>query len=226
MTFIMKLSYIIGSFLGGIISSLSPCSIALLPLILAYVCGSKNLSFADLAMKLLAFSIGLSGVLSVIGVLCASAGKVFGGFDIPVLIILFGSVLMVLGLQLAGIIDLQLPTIVKKIPQSNSTSRFWYPCLIGMLFAFLAAPCSSPILLAIMAMATKTSDYVTAFFMLFAFAFGQCLIVILAGLFASFLKNLQKIQKYTDILVKFSGWVFIIFAITIWSNVYINIINR
>lgn len=222
----IKLYYIIGSFLGGIISSVSPCSIALLPLILAYVCGTKNNSLSDIALKLLAFSLGLSGILSVIGILCASAGKVFGGFDIPILIIIFGSVLMVLGLQLAGIIDLQLPTIVKHIPQSNSTSRFWYPFLIGMLFAFLAAPCSSPILLAIMAMATRTSDYVSAFFMLFAFAFGQCLIVILAGLFASFLKNLQKIQKYTDMLVKFSGWVFIIFAICVWANVYINIINR
>lgn len=226
MTFLVKLSYILGSFLGGIISSVSPCSIALLPLILAYVCGSKNTTFSNLGMKLLAFSLGLSSILSVIGILCASAGKVFGGFNIPVLVIIFGSVLMVLGLQLAGIIDFQLPTVVKKIPQSNSTSRFWYPFLIGVLFAFLAAPCASPILLAIMAIATKTSDYVTAFFMLFAFAFGQCLIVILAGLFASFLKNLQKIQKYTDLLVKFSGWVFILFALSVWANVYINIIGR
>ena len=77
----IKLYYIIGSFLGGIISSVSPCSIALLPLILAYVCGTKNNSFSDIALKLLAFSLGLSGILSVIGILCASAGKVFGGFD-------------------------------------------------------------------------------------------------------------------------------------------------
>lgn len=224
MTLAIKISYIFGSFLGGIISSISPCSIALLPLILAYVCGVKNTTYSDLGMKLLAFSLGLSSILGVIGILCASAGKVFGGFDIPILILLFGSVLMVLGLQLAGFIDLQLPSVVKKIPQSNSTSRFWYPFLIGVLFAFLAAPCASPILLAIMAMATKTSDYLTAFFMLFAFAFGQCIIVILAGLFASFLKNLQKIQKYTDVLVKISGWVFIIFALSVWTNVFLNII--
>lgn len=226
MCFKIKLLYIIGSFLGGIVSSVSPCSIAILPLILAYVCGTKNNSVSDMALKLLAFSLGLSSILSVIGVLCATAGKVFGGFDIPLLIIIFASFLMVLGLQLAGIIDLQLPTIVKQIPQSNSTSRFWYPFLIGVLFAFLAAPCSSPILLGIMAMATRTSDYVLAFFMLFAFAFGQCLIVILAGIFASFLKNLQKIQKYTDLLVKFSGWIFIIFALSTWANVYMGIIYR
>lgn len=213
---------IAASFLGGIIASLSPCSIALLPLILAYVCGVSNNSYSELAVKLLSFSVGLSSVLGVIGVLCAATGKVFGGFDSPILLILFGSVMMVLGLQLVGVLDLQMPTIVKKMPQTENTSLFLYPFIIGVLFAFLSSPCSSPILVGIMAVATASSDYLNSFLMLFAFAFGQCLIVVLAGLFASVLKNLQKIQKYTDILVKISGWIFIIFATYVWFMVYKN----
>jgi len=214
---------IIMAFAGGIVSSLSPCTIALLPLILAYVCGVSNNSYWQLSLKLLSFSVGLSSVLGIIGILCAATGKVFGGFNSPILLLVFGSVMMTLGLQLVGAIDIQMPTLVKKIPQSETTSLFWYPFLVGVLFAFLSSPCSSPILVAIMATATATSDYFISFMMLFAFAFGQCLIVILAGLFASFLKNLQKIQRYTDILIKISGWVFIIFAIIIWSFVFLNV---
>ena len=213
---------IAASFLGGVIASLSPCSIALLPLILAYVCGVSNNSYSELAVKLLSFSVGLSSVLGTIGVLCAATGKVFGGFDSPILLLLFGSVMMVLGLQLVGVLDLQMPTIVKKMPQTENTSLFLYPFIIGVLFAFLSSPCSSPILVGIMAVATASSDYLNSFLMLFAFAFGQCLIVVLAGLFASVLKNLQKIQKYTDVLVKISGWIFIIFAAYIWFMVYKN----
>lgn len=213
---------IAASFLGGVIASLSPCSIAILPLILAYVCGVSENSYSELAVKLLSFSVGLSSVLSVIGVLCAATGKVFGGFNSPILLILFGSVMMILGLQLIGILDIQMPAFVKKIPQSENTSLFLYPFIIGVLFAFLASPCSSPILVGIMAVATASSDYLNSFLMLFAFAFGQCLIVILAGLFASVLKKLQKIQKYTNILVKFSGWIFILFAFCIWISVFKN----
>ena len=215
---------ILASFLGGIIASLSPCTIALLPLILAYVCGVSNNSYGELSIKLLSFSVGLSSVLGLIGILCAATGKVFGGFDSPILLIIFGSIMMSLGLQLTGILTLQMPTIVKKIPQNENTSLFWYPFIIGVLFAFLSSPCSSPILVGIMAMATASSDYITSFLMLFAFAFGQCTIIILAGLFASILKRLQQIQKYTDILIKFSGWIFIIFAFYIWYSVYSNII--
>ena len=213
---------IAASFLGGVIASLSLCSIALLPLILAYVCGVSNNSYSELAVKLLSFSVGLSSVLGAIGVLCAATGKVFGGFDSPILLLLFGCVMMVLGLQLVGVLDLQMPTVVKKMPQTENTSLFLYPFIIGVLFAFLSSPCSSPILVGIMAVATASSDYLNSFLMLFAFAFGQCLIVVLAGLFASVLKNLQKIQKYTDILVKISGWIFIIFAAYIWFMVYKN----
>lgn len=211
------------SFLGGVVASVSPCSIGLLPLILAYVCGVSKNSNAELSVKLLSFSTGLSCVLGIIGIFCAATGKVFGGFDSPILLLIFGSIMMLLGLQLIGVLDLQMPTIVQKMPSNENTGLFLYPFLIGVLFAFISSPCSSPILAGIMAVAVAKSDFVTSFLMLFAFAFGQCLIVIFAGLFASFLKNLQKLQKYTDILVKFSGWVFIIFAFSVWGMVYLNI---
>ncbi|MGN0014021.1 MAG: cytochrome c biogenesis CcdA family protein [Candidatus Gastranaerophilaceae bacterium] len=216
---------IIISFLGGVISSISPCTIALLPLILAYICGTSNNSYKELALKLLSFSVGLSTIMSILGLFCAVSGKVLGSFASPVLLIIFGSVLMALGLQLTGIIDIPLPTVVKKIPKSESTSLFWYPFLIGVLFAFLASPCSTPILVAIMAFATASTKYATAFLMLFAFALGQCIIIVFAGLFASFLKNLQKIQKYTGTLIKISGVILIIFALFIWTSIYINIVK-
>jgi len=215
---------IIASFLGGIITSLSPCTIGILPLILAYVCGDSKSSNKEIAIKLLSFSAGLSLVLGIIGVICAATGKVFGGLNSPVLLLLFGSLMMVIGLQLFGIIDLQMPVIVKKIPQNNSTGLFWYPFLIGILFAFISSPCSSPVLAGIMALAVAKTDFATSFLMLFSFAFGQCIIIIMAGFFASFLKNLQKIQKYTDILIKLSGLIFIAFAIVIWVTVYKNMI--
>ncbi len=220
-----KIIFVISSFLGGIIASLSPCSIGLLPLILAYVCGVSQNTNKELLIKLFSFSAGLSSVLGIIGLLCALTGNVFGGFNSPVMLLIFGSIMMTLGLQLAGFLDIQMPALVKSMPKNENTSLFVYPFLIGVLFAFISSPCSSPILVGIMTMAAASSDYVTSFFMLFAFAFGQCLIIILAGLFASFMKKLQKLQKYTEILIKISGWIFIIFALMLWYSVFKNFFN-
>ena len=214
------------AFFGGIISSISPCSIGALPLLLAYICGIEKASGIKLFIRLFSFSLGLSFVLGVIGVFCALTGRVFGGFDTPILTLLFGSLLMVLGLHLVNVIEIPFPNFVKKMPENtDNTGLFVYPFIIGMLFAFMSSPCSSPILVTIMAIAAKSSGYLSAFLLLFTFALGQCLIIILAGLFASFLKGLKKIQQYTENLLKFSGVILIIFAMYIWISVWINVIN-
>lgn len=222
---IESLLLIVGAFIGGVVSSVSPCAIAILPLILAYICGSANKSNKEIAIKLISFSLGLSTVMGLFGLFCAVSGQVFGSFASPIVIIIFGSILMTLGLQLVGFIDLPTPTIIKKIPQNNSTGLFWYPFLIGVIFAFLASPCSTPILVAIMTIATASKNYLTSFLMLFAFAFGQCIIIILAGLFASFLTKLQQMQKYTGVLLKVAGAIFILFAMYLWTTVYLNILT-
>ncbi len=215
---------ITGAFLGGIISSISPCTIALLPLILAYVYGVSNNSLGELIKKLLSFSLGLSFVMSILGVICAASGKVLGSFSSPILHIIFGSIMMILGLQLLGVLDIQIPAVIKKFPKTETTSLFWYPFLVGVLFAFLSSPCSTPILVGIMAIAAASAKYSFSFLMLFAFALGQCIIIILAGLFASVLKGLQKMQKYTNVLVKISGIIFIVFALYTWAIIYIGIL--
>lgn len=213
------------SFLGGITASLSPCSIGVLPLLLAYVCGIEKENNSKLFIRLLSFSLGLSLILGIIGVFCAITGRVFGGFDTPVLTLLFGSLIMLLGLHLLNVIEIPFPNFVKKMPENSSkTGLFVYPFIVGILFAFMSSPCSSPILVTIMAIAAKTSDYTNSFLLLFSFAMGQCIIIILAGLFASFLKGLRKIQQYTDYLLKFSGVILVLFALYLWISVWTDVI--
>ena len=213
------------SFFGGIVASVSPCSIGALPLLLAYVCGIEKERGVKLFIKLLAFSAGLSFILGIIGLACAITGTVFGGFDTPVLTLLFGSFIMILGLHLLNVIEIPFPNFVKKMPDNSSkTGLFVYPFIVGVLFAFMSSPCSSPILVTIMAIAAKTSNYVNSFLLLFSFAMGQCIIIILAGIFASFLKGLKKIQQYTDYLLKFSGVILVLFALYLWINVWTDVI--
>lgn len=214
-----------GSFLGGIAASLSPCSLGMLPLILAYVCGVDKSSKFKIFLRLLSFTAGLSFVLAVIGIVCALTGRVFAGFNSPYVILLFGSFLMIAGLQLIGILDFSIPAFVEKLPENNGTGLFLYPFIIGMFFSFLASPCSSPILAAIIGFAAVSKNPVTSFFMLFAFALGQSLPFVLGGIFASVLKSLRNMQKYSDKLVKFSGITLVIFALYLWYKVFSGFLN-
>ena len=200
---------LIVAFIAGIISSISPCSLGMLPLIIGYVGGYNKEDNKKLFIQMLSFSVGLSLILSIIGVVCALTGKAFTSLASPVVILLFASVIIILGLNLIGILDINFPAIVKKMPQNKNGGLFIYPFIIGVLFALASSPCSSPILASIMAFATISNSIIYSAALLFCFAIGQCVIIIAAALFTSSLKNLKLLGKFSDILIKFCGIILI-----------------
>lgn len=210
------------AFLAGIISSLSPCSLGLLPLIIGYVGGYSKERNKALFVQMLSFSLGLSFVLSVIGVLCAITGRAFTGFATPVVLLLFASFIIVMGLNLLGFIEIQFPSIIKKMPQNKGGSLFVFPFLVGSVFALAASPCSSPILAGILAVATISTNYLFAIALLFCFALGQCLIIILFALFTSSLKHINVMARYTDVLVKASGLLLVAVGLYILYSVFVS----
>ncbi len=170
------------AFLAGIIASLSPCTLGILPLIIGYVGGYSKAGNKKLFIQMLSFSIGLSAVLSIIGIICALTGKAFTGVSSPVLFLLFGSIMVILGLNLLGFIEINFPAIVKKMPQNKSGGLFIYPFLVGIFFALAASPCASPILASIMALAAVSGNIIFSISLLFMFALGQCIIIILIAI--------------------------------------------
>lgn len=211
------------AFFSGVLSSLSPCSLGILPIIIGYVGGYSKESNKKLLIQMLSFSLGLSLVLSIIGVICALTGRAFTSFATPIVLLIFSSILIILGLNLVGFINIQFPAIVKKMPQQKKGSLFIFPFLIGTFFALASSPCSSPILASIMAIATISSNILFSIALLFLFALGQCIIVIIFALFTSTLKHMNSLAKYTNIMIKLSGIVLIITGCYILYTIFTNI---
>ncbi len=220
--FVLPIILII-AFFAGILSSLSPCSLGILPLIIGYVGGYSKETNNKLFIQMISFSLGLSLVLSIIGVLCAITGRAFTSLASPIIIILFASIILIMGLNLVGIIDIQFPSIIKKMPQNRTGSIFIFPFLIGTFFALASSPCSSPILASIMALATISGNLLFAIALLFSFALGQCMIIIAFALFTSFIKKREQFAKYSEILMKISGILLILTALAIYYAVFTNI---
>jgi len=61
-------------FLGGLLTSLGPCNIATIPLIVGYVGGSQDLSRGRSFVLSLAFAIGLAITFMVLGLVAALVG--------------------------------------------------------------------------------------------------------------------------------------------------------
>jgi len=98
------------AFIGGLIASISPCILAMLPLNLSYI-GTRNItSRKDAFIKAGMFVLGNVIILSLFGLVSSFAGFVIveyrGHINVAV-----GAIILIMGLGLLGLIRIPLPQI-------------------------------------------------------------------------------------------------------------------
>jgi cytochrome c-type biogenesis protein len=211
------------AFLGGVITSVSPCSLGLLPVVVGYVGGSsasREKGDFKSAIQILFFIVGLSLMLTIVGIFCAMTGKVFGSQSGPIWSIIMASLILVFGLNLLEVLHIPMPVIIKKMPQNKGNNLILYPIMIGAAFAFATTPCSTPILAGILAYASMKANIMLGASLLFLFSLGQGLILVIAGLFTSVFKKVMKLNAVSGYFVKFSGIILIIASFIIYFKVF------
>lgn len=206
------------SFLGGLISSISPCSLSMLPIIVGYVGGYSEEKPMRTLWQMVFFILGTAVVFSIIGVICALTGKVF--VSSPYFALVISSVILIMGLKLTGILDFEIPVFVREMPKKESYNLYLYPVILGMVFALVGTPCSTPVLAGIMAFASLSANVLNAVVMLFLFALGQGFIFIFAGVITSKIKNSAGFYRFSEILLKVCGWLLILASIYIFYKIF------
>ena len=216
----MSLILVLFAFLGGLLSSLSPCSLGLLPLIISYVGGQNEKKSWRLYVQVFFFIVGLALTLTVIGVICAATGQIFYAQSRTIWVLILASMILVMGLQMMEVISLPIPAVVKELPKNTHHNLFFIPLSIGAAFALGTTPCSTPILASIMAFASLESNLFTGAVLLFTFSMGQGLILLIAALFTDVFKKVMKLQKYSALLMKASGLVLVLFSLYIYYQIF------
>lgn len=214
----------LASFLGGLISSISPCSLSMLPLIIGYIGGYSDAKPMRTLLQMIIFVIGSGLVFAIIGGICAFTGKMFVGN--PYFALIVASVVMIMGLKILGVIDFDLPVIIKEIPQNKVNNDFLYPLILGAVFALIGTPCSTPILASIMAFASMSAKISQAVVMLFLFSIGQGLILVIAGFLTSKLKANENFYKVSEAIMKVSGVLLILVALYIFYKIFGSVLEK
>ena len=203
----------IGCFLWGLVSILfSPCHLASIPLLMAYVCGQQQvLDWKRAGVYALLFSLGLFVSIAAIGLLCAAVGRLMG--DVPPIVMLFiGIAIALLGLQMTGLITLKSLNLSTNIKPRG----YWGAWVLGAAFGVFSGSCTFGFLAPILASASLQANLASGFLLVIIFALGHCLPIVLAGSFTSITCRMlgsDKVQSFTQWGRKISGIVVLLIGV-------------
>lgn len=173
------------AFLGGILTAFTPCVWPMIPITLSVVGVRKNHSPGQNFRVTLVLVAGMGVMYSLLGMSAAFLGKSLGFFfQSTVFLLLLETLLILMGLSMLGLFEIQLPPkLQSKISQIHS-SGWKGTFLIGLTMGLLAAPCVGPVVGPILLYVAKSKNVLMGFSLLFVYAMGMgMLFLLLAALY-------------------------------------------
>jgi cytochrome c-type biogenesis protein len=169
----------LGCFIWGGVSVLfSPCHLASIPLIIAYVGGQKQaLNPRKAGVYSAAFTLGLFISIAMVGIICAILGRMLGDVG-NYWQILIGGILIWVALGMLGI---------EKCSMSGSLlyrlnlKEFWGAFILGLAYGILSGSCTFGFIAPILAIITVQQKITTGIAFILLFAVGHCLPIVIAG---------------------------------------------
>ncbi|MFO7890484.1 MAG: protein-disulfide reductase DsbD [bacterium] len=201
-------------FMGGLLSSLTPCVYPMIPITLAVIgaqAGERKLKGFILSLF---YVLGIAVTFSILGILAARTGMIFGSISThPAVLVIISLIFLIMGLSLVGLFVLQIPSSLASKLQSKKGKGFLGAFLTGLVAGLVISPCISPILVVILAWVAKSGSLIMGASLLFTYAFGLGVLFILIGTFSGIIKALPKSGGWMEIIERTLGLILIILAI-------------
>lgn len=191
-------------FLAGVLSSASPCVLATIPLVIGFVGGYSDGDRGKAFRYSLAFILGLSLTFTAFGAAAGLLGTMFGTLGGPWYLIA-GGIALIMGGQMMGLYEIRLP--IKrdfKPKQGGIVGSF----LLGLFFGVVSSPCATPVLVVILTLVAGKGQVLYGIGLLFCYAIGHCLLMLIAGTCTGFVEAFAKsrgIERFATWSKKASG---------------------
>ena len=193
-------------FVGGIVTSLTPCVYPLIPITVSVFGAGESAGIFKSFLLSLVYVFGIVVTYSILGVVVASTGAVFGQVMSNPYVIGFISVILVaLGLSMFGVFEIQLPSSVQNRLNTVGGTGFFGAFGMGTVAGVIAAPCTGPALAAVLAYIATTQSLFLGFWLMFTYAFGMGLLFICIGTFSRSLSNLPRSGGWMYVLENIFG---------------------
>jgi thiol:disulfide interchange protein DsbD len=200
-------------FLGGILASFTPCVYPLIPITISYI-GARSVNRKTEAFIIsLLYVLGMAFSYSCLGAAAVLGGRIFGEISrSPITYLFVGNIFLFLGLSMLDVFTLPIPGFLKRqIPTAGKKGLFG-SFLTGACAGLAIGPCTGPMLGALLMYVGSRQNFFLGVTLLFTFALGMGLILLIVGTFAGAAVSLPKSGRWMNVIKKAFGIILILCA--------------
>lgn len=183
------------AFFAGVLVSFTPCVYPLVPVSVGFVALNAGASRLKGFLLSFVYVTGVAVTYSILGLVASLTGSIFGQISShPVTYIIVGAMIILFGLSMLDLYSINLPVFVRR----GAAGKHVYISIfvMGLVSGLVVSPCLTPVLGSILAYLATRKQIFYGSALLFIFAYGMGLILILAGTFGSVLAALPKSGKW------------------------------
>jgi thiol:disulfide interchange protein DsbD len=183
-------------FAAGVLTSLTPCIYPMIPITVSLVggqaLGGQPLSRARVVALTLIYVLGLALVYAALGLFAGLTGTLFGSVSTnPWLYFGMANLLVLAALAMLDVLPVRLPqSLVQRAATAGTGGRFAGTFIMGAASGLVAAPCSAPVMAAVLTWVSTTKSAVLGFLYLLAFSLGMSTLLVVVGISAGTLSRL------------------------------------
>lgn len=184
-------------FLAGVLTSLTPCVYPMIPITAAIV-GGSSVGSTPTRRRVVALTftyvLGLALVYSSLGLLAGLSGTLFGTVSSnPWLYFAMANLLLLAAFGMLDVLPVRLPAwIMQRAATAGDGERLAGAFTMGAMSGLVAAPCSAPVMAAVLTWVSTTKSAVLGFAYLFSFSLGMCTLLVVVGLSSGSMARLPR----------------------------------
>lgn len=177
---------------AGILTSFTPCSLSSIPLVIGYVGGVGQRDTKRALWLSVTFAAGAAVTFTALGVIASLAGRLMGTSASWWYIIL-GVLMILMALQTWGIFEI-IPSsyLIAKNKRRGYVGAF----IAGILGGIFSSPCSTPVLIALLAIVAGKGSILWGILLLLLYSIGHGILAIVAGTSIGLVQKLSSSEKY------------------------------
>ena len=201
------------TFLEGIASFISPCILPMLPIYISYFVGKDNQKTSKAVINSVGFVFGFTTVFLLLSIFASSFGRLVSG-SIKYIKIIFGIIIILLGLNYMEILKLNFLNKTKRVKADTKDLNFLKALIFGMLFSISWTPCIGTFLSSALLLIAKEQDILKGIILMLIYSVGLGIPFVISAIFIEKLKTLfDFIKKNYGIIKKISGLILIVMGI-------------